>query len=179
MTKIEQKRNKNRGYRNLRVWAHAVDLYTEAVSMCRNWPYEMKRLSSQTMASADSVHRNIAEGYCRRSLKEYLLFISYALGSLGELGSAILTYQNAGQISLDQADQLDERIYQVENELLALNQSLLHQSIGSKSNQVREPEILYGFEGKDLEILTSHLSDDLTDADREIALAANLDASAP
>ncbi len=171
MTKIEQRRNKNRGYRNLRVWEHAVDLYAEVVALCRHWPYDMKRLSSQTMASADSVHRNIAEGYCRRSLKEYLLFVSYALGSLGETGSAILAYVKAGQITDEQAEKLDERIYQVENELLALNQSLLNRSFPAKQDQVRESSPVYGLENEDVQFLLLHLTNDLTDLDRELALA--------
>ncbi len=170
MTNIEQRRNKNRGYRTLRVWKHSVELYAEVVSLCRHWPYDMKRLASQSMASADSVHRNIAEGYSRRSLKEYLQFVNYALGSLGETGSSVLAYLNAGQISEAQADQLDERIYQVENELLSLNQSLLNKSLDTISTQLREPSPTYGDEGTDLLKLINHLADDLSDQERELNL---------
>ncbi|MCC5843683.1 MAG: four helix bundle protein [Verrucomicrobia bacterium] len=167
MTTINQRRNKNRGYRNLRVWSHAVDLYSEVVFECRQWPYDMKRLASQSMASADSVHRNIAEGYCRKSLKEYLLFINYALGSLGETGSAILAYKKSGQITEAEAEQLDERIYQVENELLALNHSLLNQSVRSEGNQIRESSPVYGNDSLDLLNLIDYLEDDLSDFERE------------
>jgi hypothetical protein len=30
------------------------------------WPFEMKRVAGQAIASADSVHRNLAEGHCRK-----------------------------------------------------------------------------------------------------------------
>ncbi len=167
MNKINQRRNRNRGYRNLRVWKHSVDLYAEVVSVCRDWPYEMKRLSSQTMASADSVHRNIAEGYCRRSLKEYLVFINYALGSLGETGSAILAYSQAGQISDEQAEKLDSRIYQVENELLALNLSLINKATDPESNVVRESSPDYSVQD-DFAMLFNQLLDDLSQEEREL-----------
>ena len=39
---------------------------------------------SIAIASADSVHRNIAEGYCRRSIREYIYHLYIALASLGE-----------------------------------------------------------------------------------------------
>jgi four helix bundle protein len=78
------RRNKNRGYQQLRVWQDAVELYRLTCQAVRIWPFERKKVASQAIASADSVHRNIAEGYCRRSLREYLQFLNFALGSLGE-----------------------------------------------------------------------------------------------
>ena len=51
------------------------------------------------MASSDSVHRNIAEGYCRRSLREYVQFLYVALGSLGETVSGLHACRKAEQIS--------------------------------------------------------------------------------
>jgi four helix bundle protein len=61
-----KRKNKNRGYQKLRVWEDAVRLYAETCQLLGAWPFEMKRIASQAMASAGSVHRNIAEGYCRR-----------------------------------------------------------------------------------------------------------------
>jgi len=65
-------KNKNRGYQQLRVWQDAIDYYTLTCPVFRAFPMDMKRVASQAIASADSVHRNIAEGYCRRSIREYL-----------------------------------------------------------------------------------------------------------
>ncbi|OHB79431.1 MAG: hypothetical protein A2Z25_17655 [Planctomycetes bacterium RBG_16_55_9] len=67
-----ERRNINRGYMKLTVWQDAIAFYTQTVSVFRSWPYEMKRVAGQQIASVDSIHRNIAEGYCRKSLKEYL-----------------------------------------------------------------------------------------------------------
>ena len=69
------RRNRNRGYKKLRVWNDAIDYYVQTCEVFRNFSYELKRVASLAMASADSVHRNISEGYCRRSIREYLNFL--------------------------------------------------------------------------------------------------------
>ena len=60
--------------------------------------FELRRVASQQIASGDSVHRNIAEGYCRRSIHEYLKFLYIALGSLGESVSGLYACREAGQV---------------------------------------------------------------------------------
>jgi len=93
------RKNKNRGYQKLRVWNDAIDYYIETCNVFRNFPYELKRVASQAIASSDSVHRNISEGYCRRSINEYLYFLNIALGSLGESVSGLQAYRKAKQIT--------------------------------------------------------------------------------
>src|SRR5260370_41516253 len=92
-------RNKNRGYQQLRVWQEAVDFYVHTWRTFRQFPYELKRVASQEIASSDSVHRNIAEGYCRRSIREYLYYLNVALCSLGESVSGLHAYRKAEQIN--------------------------------------------------------------------------------
>ena len=75
-----KRKNKNRGYQRLRVWQDAIKLYAENCRLFSAWSFEMKRIAGQAMASADSVHRNIAEGYCRRSIREYIHYLYIALG---------------------------------------------------------------------------------------------------
>lgn len=117
---MENKRfNKNRGYKKLRVWSDAVSLYSLTSSVFRRPPYELRRI-----ASADSIHRNIAEGYCRRSVKEYIQFPYYALGSLGESVSGYAACHAAQQLKDEQFESLDSLAYKVENELLKLIESL-------------------------------------------------------
>ncbi|MGH7793769.1 MAG: four helix bundle protein [Candidatus Binatia bacterium] len=88
-------KNKNRGYQQLRVWQDAVEFYRLTSHEFRKWPYELKRVASQAIAASDSIHRNIAEGYCRKSIREYLNFLNIALGSLGESVSGLHAYRNA------------------------------------------------------------------------------------
>ena len=68
-------RNKNHGYQQLRVWSDAIDFYVVNCRAFKTFQFELRRGGSQAMASVGSGHRNIAEGYCRRSLGEYLQFL--------------------------------------------------------------------------------------------------------
>lgn len=118
------KKNKNRGYQRLRVWNDAIDFYCLTCSIFKNFPFELKRISSQAIASSDSVHRNIAEGYSRRSIKEYLNFLTIALSSLGESVSGLYAYKKADQISEADFQTLDNLAYKLENGLLKLVERL-------------------------------------------------------
>jgi four helix bundle protein len=106
------------------VWNDAINFYSLTCDVFRSFPYELKRVASQQIASADSVHRNIAEGYCRRSIKEYLNFLNISLGSLGESVSGLYSYRKANQISEEQFERLDAQAYKLENGLLKLVESL-------------------------------------------------------
>ena len=119
-----KRRKKNRGYQQLRVWQDAVELYRLTCQAVRSWPFERKKVASQAIASADSVHRNIAEGYCRRSLREYLVFLNFALGSLGECVSGYATYHSAGHLSDADFDALDSLSFRLENGMIKLIESL-------------------------------------------------------
>jgi len=108
----------------LRVWNDAVQYYKLTCEVFRPLPYDLKRVASQQIASADSVHRNIAEGYCRRSIKEYLNFLNIALGSLGESVSGLYAYNESKQISAEKSEKLDALAYKLENGLLKLIENL-------------------------------------------------------
>src|SRR5438045_2966500 len=125
-------RNQNRGYQGLCVWSDAQDYYVATCRVFRAFPYELKRVASQQIASADSVHRNIAEGYCRRSRRDYLNFLNYALGSVGESVSGLYAYRNAKQISEADFERLDALAYKLENGLLRLVESLEQKDAGGE-----------------------------------------------
>jgi four helix bundle protein len=84
----------------------------------------MKSVARQAVASSDSVHRNIAEGYCRRSIHEYLNFLNIALGSLGESVSGLHVYRKAKHLPEEDFEKLDSLAYKLENGLLKLVESL-------------------------------------------------------
>jgi four helix bundle protein len=117
-------KNKNRGYQQLRVWEDAVALYVMTCRAFRAFPFELKKIASQQIASTDSVHRNIAEGYCRRSIREYLSFLNFSLGSLGESVSGLIAYQRAGQIDEANFAEMNALAFKLENGLLKLVESL-------------------------------------------------------
>jgi len=116
--------NKNRGYQKLRVWNDAIEYYVKTCQCFRRFRYDLRRVAAQAVASADSVHRNIAEGYCRRSINEYLNFLNIALGSLGESVSGLHAYRKAEQVAEEDFEKLDSLGYKIENGLLKLVESL-------------------------------------------------------
>ena len=142
------KRNKNRGYQKLRVWMDAIEYYKKTWEVFRKLPYELRRVTSQQIASSDSVHRNIAEGYCRRSIHEYLKSLYIAWGSLGESVSGLYAYKEANQISSEDFETLDALAFKLENGLLKLVQTLEEKrELGEWTDHlmIKESNAAYGF----------------------------------
>lgn len=144
---MAMRKNINRGYMKLTVWQDAKTYYILTSRTFRTFPYELKRVASQQIDSADSIHRNIAEGYCRRSLKEYLQFLNVALSSAGESVSGLHVYIAAEQITAAQFEELDALAYKLENGLKRLIESLQEKQMtgGWQDNfVVRESNAAYG-----------------------------------
>ena len=118
------RKNKNWGYQRLTVWSDPIEYYMQTYRVFRQFPYEFKRVASQAIASSDSVHRIISEGYCRRSISEYLNFLYIARASLGESVSGLQAYHKSKQITEDDFQKLDSLAYKLENGLLKLVESL-------------------------------------------------------
>ena len=72
------RKNINRGFKKLRVWQDAVSLHVLACNIFVNFPFELKKVAANSVDAAHSISRNISEGYCRRSLKEYLNHLNIA-----------------------------------------------------------------------------------------------------
>src|SRR6266511_2846069 len=123
---MNSRKNINRGYQKLAVWQASATLYVLTCTMFRKFPYELSRVAANQIASVDSVHRNIAEGYCRRSLNEYLQFLNIALASLGESVSGIQVYRRADQITETEFQEWDSLAYKLENGIKRLIESLQH-----------------------------------------------------
>jgi len=96
------RKNINRGFKQLRVWEDAVSLYILAYKLLSKFPFELKKVAANSIDVAHSISRNIAEGYCRRSIKEYL---NIALGSCGGCHSCYESFLAAGQISKAEYEQ--------------------------------------------------------------------------
>jgi len=118
------RKNINRGFKKLRVWQDAISLYILACKILSHFPFELKKVAANAIDAAHSISRNISEGYCRRSLKEYLNHLNIARGSCGEFHSCYESFKQADQITNDEYEQLDRVHYKVENELLKLIESL-------------------------------------------------------
>ena len=119
-----KRKNINRGFKRLRVWQDAIDLYVLSFKIFSKFPFELKKVASNSIDAAHSISRNISEGYCRRSLKEYLNYLNYSLGSCGEFHSCYESFKKADQITDEEYEQIDQIHYKVENGLLKLIESL-------------------------------------------------------
>ena len=123
--KLEINKNINRGYRDLIIWRESIDLYAFVKNKLRtieSVPYKVK---AQVEDSALSFSSNIAEGYCRRSLKENIQFLSVSLSSLGENYSQILALTNAGDLDISWFNEYDQKHYSLENKTLKMNQTYI------------------------------------------------------
>jgi len=119
-----ERKNINRGFKRLRIWQDSISLYIMACKIFSAFPFELKKVAANGIDAAHSLSRNISEGYCRRSRKEYLNHLNIALGSCGEFHSCCESFKQAGQITEEQYEQLDQLHYKVENGLLKLIESL-------------------------------------------------------
>jgi four helix bundle protein len=119
-----ERKNLNRGYMKLEVWSDAINLFRTV----NNIPSKIDRLDfklkAQILDTAQSISSNIAEGYCRRSINEYLQFLNIALGSTGELMTRIIGLKSIEQIKEETFEEFDKLHYLVENKLLSLIKSL-------------------------------------------------------
>lgn len=118
------KYNTNRSFTKLRVWNDSIDLYVLTSKILSLLPHEIIRLKSNALDCCQSVSRNIAEGYCRNGIAEYLNFLNYSLGSCGEYFSCIYSFYKASQLTKTDFDTLNNLHYKVENELIKLMESI-------------------------------------------------------
>ncbi len=84
-----------KSFKELEVWKKSILLVKEVYDITNKFPKsEAYGLSSQMRRSAVSVPSNIAEGYKRQGLGEYLQFLSIADASAAELETQIIIAKN-------------------------------------------------------------------------------------
>jgi four helix bundle protein len=78
-------------YRELKVWQNSIDLAEKIYRLTSSFPAsEIYGLVSQLRRAGVSIPSNIAEGWGRRSRKEYARFILMAAGSNDELQTQLV-----------------------------------------------------------------------------------------
>jgi len=106
----------------LEVWQRGMDLFEMSFRLAG--PVKDFKLKSQFTDAAQSVSANVAEGYGRRSLAEYLQYLYIAKGSLGEALTRAAGLWRVKIISDPDFAEFDTLHYEVENKLLKLIESL-------------------------------------------------------
>ena len=86
-------------YKELIVWQKSILLVKDIYIATSNMPKsEIYGLSSQMRRAAVSIPSNIAEGYKRKNLGEYLQFLSIAEASAAELETQIIISMDIYQL---------------------------------------------------------------------------------
>ncbi len=95
-------------YKELIVWQRSIELVKEIYKVTEQFPKsEIYNLVSQMRRSAVSVPSNIAEGYKRQGLGEFVQFLSIAEASATELETQIIISKDLyGKIDFSKAESL-------------------------------------------------------------------------
>ena len=92
--------DKINSYQDLLVWQKAVELCVEVYGLVKLLPKEETySLSDQMRRAVVSIPSNIAEGYARKTTKEYLNFLSIANGSRTELETQLIICNKIGYLN--------------------------------------------------------------------------------
>jgi S23 ribosomal protein. len=94
-------------YKELKVWQKSIDFAVLIYNVTQSFPpNEQYGLTSQLRRAASSVAANIAEGAGRNTDKEFVYFLSIALGSIYETETFITIASKIGYISTEKANEI-------------------------------------------------------------------------
>jgi four helix bundle protein len=78
-------------YKDLKIWQRSRVLVKEIYLLSANFSKDEKfGLTSQVRRSAISIPSNIAEGWSKKSTKDYIRFLNISLGSIAELDTQVV-----------------------------------------------------------------------------------------
>jgi len=112
---------KIKSYKDLIVWQRGIELVVEVYELTRKLPRsEEFGLSSQMKRSAVAIPSNIAEGYYRRNLKEYIQYLYISLSSAAELGTQLVISKKVFKsLKYDKVDALLDEVLKMLSSLIA------------------------------------------------------------
>ena len=119
-----------KNYKELKVWQKSYQLCVEIYGTTKRFPNDERYgLTSQIRRAAVSVPSNIAEGYGRKTIPEYLRSLYIAYGSNCELETQILLSGDLGYIKEKDTKDLLGKLGEVERMLKALIKSLENKTL--------------------------------------------------
>ena len=109
-------------YKDLEVWKLARILVKNVYIITKDYPKsELFGITSQIRRAAVSVPANIAEGFARHGTRDYISFISVAIGSLAELETLLILSEDIGyadtQKQVEEITRLQKMLYALRNSL--------------------------------------------------------------
>ena len=96
-------------FKDLKVWQKSHELTLEVYRITKSYPNEEKfGLVSQLRRSASSIPTNLAEGFKRRSRKDFAHFVNIAEGSLEETKYTLFLSYELGYLDKNKLDRLNK-----------------------------------------------------------------------
>lgn len=133
---------KIKSYKELIVWQRSIELVEEVYKIINKLPKtEEYALSPQMRRAAIAIPSNIAEGYRRNGIKEFIQFLYIALGSSAELETQLLisakiypmiNYQNANSYLEETMKMLSVMISKLKAKRSSLNAKKLPEANENK-----------------------------------------------
>jgi len=91
-----------------------MDLSQRIYTITKSFPKEeVYGITSQIRRAAVSIPSNIAEGYARKSRKEYIQFYSIAYGSVSELETQLILARDFGYIEEKDFIEIESLLHEV------------------------------------------------------------------
>jgi four helix bundle protein len=116
------------------VYQKGYNLSLEIYRVTKDYPQDERfALISQMRRSAVSIPCNIAEGYSRKNIKEYLQFLYVAYGSCSELETLISLSQDLGLLERKKYEKLCSSQEEVSKLLNGLIKSLSQHKKGTSN----------------------------------------------
>ncbi len=114
-----------KNYKDLDVRKKSRVLVKQIYLLTQSFPKEeVYGLISQMRRSAVSVPSNIAEGHSRSGTKDFIQFISIAIGSLAELETQTILAEDLGYVQSHNTKQIFNDIHEIQRMLHSLRNSL-------------------------------------------------------
>ena len=114
-----------KNYKDLKVWKKSYELCLEIYRITAKFPKEERYgLTSQIRRSVVAIPSNIAEGYGRKTTRDYIRMLYISYGSVCELETQILLAGDLDLIEKSELGALKKDIAEIERMLTALIKSL-------------------------------------------------------
>lgn len=126
------RKKKPEGYKELLVYKRADELRSFVFNITEKFPISERRRKEHMRDSARSVKQNIVEGWKRETTKQYIEFLSFSFGSLGELKEDSEDCFKDGLISRKIYEELIRRCGEIDY-LMGRLKLALEKKIGDKS----------------------------------------------
>jgi len=128
-------------FEDLECWKEARNIVSQIYSVTNNGTFRKDlRLSGQIQSAASSVMANIAEGFVRRSNKEFVQFLFIAMSSAAEVQSHLYIALDQHYITQNQFKEIYEQTDKTAKMISGLITYLRNNETRYKQEKLKKPE---------------------------------------